>query len=75
MRLKRRFFFLAGVLLIVGLATAGALLAGSYRGNSQSRVFHASDCRHYNCKACTVEFESRDAALGKGFRPCQICKP
>ena len=69
------FKILIGLVLVVFLMTAGMALAASYRGNSNSKVFHHSGCRHYNCKACTVELKSPKEAADKGFRPCKVCKP
>lgn len=66
-------------ILLIGLAAAvllaGPLSAGVYRGNHDSLIFHDASCRHYHCKACTVEFKSRDEALARGYRPCRVCKP
>ena len=66
---------LIGLVLVVFLLTAGIALAASYRGNSNSKIFHHFGCRHYNCKACTVELKSPKEAADKGFRPCKVCKP
>ncbi|MCP4746486.1 MAG: thermonuclease family protein [Desulfobacteraceae bacterium] len=49
--------------------------AGAYHGNSKSHVFHASTCRYFNCKNCTVVFHSKKNALATGFKPCQLCTP
>lgn len=49
--------------------------AGVYHGNRKSHVFHHSGCRYFNCKNCTVVFESRWAAVDDGYRPCGICRP
>ena len=46
-----------------------------YRGNVSSRIFHSSDCRYYNCSSCTAKFDTREAAIKAGYRPCKICKP
>ncbi len=48
---------------------------GSYSGNVNSKIFHHSGCRHFNCKACTAKFSSRDAAIRAGYRPCKVCNP
>jgi len=47
----------------------------AYHGNASSHVFHRANCRYYNCKNCTVVFQTREAALKAGYRPCKICKP
>lgn len=49
--------------------------SGAYHGNVDSGVFHASVCRHYDCKNCVKSFSSREAAIAAGYRPCGICKP
>jgi len=48
---------------------------GIYHGNTKSKIFHKSSCRHYNCKNCTRTFNSREEAIQAGYRPCKICKP
>ena len=51
----------------IGKYTASA---GGYHGTVKSHVFHSPNCRHYNCKNCTMEFASKSAAVGAGYRPC-----
>ena len=46
-----------------------------YHGNTDSKIFHQSSCRYFNCKNCTKVFDSRDAAIDAGYRPCKVCKP
>ena len=50
-------------------------LKTTLHGNIRSKVFHQSSCRYYNCKNCTVLFNSRTEAIAAGHRPCKICKP
>lgn len=69
MRNRRALFFLA--LLVPALA----LLAETYRGNTQSRVFHQSSCRYYTCRNCTATFGSAAEARKHGYRPCGVCQP
>ena len=57
------------------LVPALAVLAETYRGNTQSRVFHQSSCRYYSCKNCTATFSSAAEARKHGYRPCGICEP
>ncbi len=45
----------------------------TYHGNRRSKVFHGPWCHHYNCKNCTVVFETREAAVAAGFRPDGQC--
>jgi micrococcal nuclease len=51
------------------------LLGGKYHGNTSSHVFHKKDCKHFNCKNCTEVFDSREAAIKAGYRPCGGCRP
>ena len=62
------------VLPTVQVLAVNAVGAG-YRGNVQSRVFHAATCRYFTCKNCTAEFAVRAQALKAGFRPCTVCRP
>lgn len=47
--------------------------SGTYHGNVNSHVFHGSGCRDYNCRNCTVVFNSTQEATGAGFRPHKEC--
>jgi len=47
--------------------------SGVYHGNKKSHVFHGSGCQHYNCKNCTVVFNSVNDAIREGFRPHNQC--
>lgn len=60
------------VLLAAGLAVAQSPV---FHGNTTSYVFHRQGCRYFDCKHCTRVFESREAAVAAGFRPCRVCKP
>ena len=46
-----------------------------YHGNRRSNVFHQPSCKDFNCKNCTVLFQSRDEAINAGYRPCGGCRP
>ncbi len=48
---------------------------GAYHGNVRSMVFHGSNCKHYNCKNCVKRFDTREAAIRAGYRPCGNCRP
>ena len=50
-------------------------LMGSFHGNLKSKVFHNQGCRYYNCSNCTAVFDSREKAIGIGYRPCKLCNP
>ena len=52
-----------------------AIAQGPYHGNLRNKVFHGPWCQHYNCRNCTVVFESREEAIAAGYRPGGICKP
>ena len=43
-------------------------------GNVSSRIFHFSECDHYYCKNCTIEFKNVEVAIQAGFEPCRFCK-
>jgi len=47
----------------------------AYHGNVKSKKFHQSSCSYYDCKNCTVVFNTREAAIAAGYVPCGICKP
>ena len=49
--------------------------ASAYSGNAKTRIFHASGCRYFNCKACTVRFKSIEEARSSGYPPCTRCLP
>jgi len=50
-------------------------IIGAYHGNVSSHVFHASDCKYFNCKNCTKIFQDRDSAINSGYKTCTICNP
>jgi lipopolysaccharide export system permease protein len=43
-------------------------------GDARHRIFHFSECRHYHCEHCTIEFRNLDVALDSGFSPCEFCQ-
>lgn len=65
----------AAVLIVVVLAAINVTAAATYHGNTDSKIFHKSSCRYYNCKHCTKEFDNREEAIRAGYRPCKVCKP
>jgi hypothetical protein len=67
--------FLALLLVLAVRAATLVLAAGPYHGNVESRIFHQSTCRYYNCEKCTKVFETREAAIDAGYRPCKVCEP
>jgi endonuclease YncB( thermonuclease family) len=48
-------------------------VVGPFRGNAQSRVYHAPTCPNYSCKNCTQVFQTEAAAREAGFRPAGDC--
>lgn len=66
---------LFAVATVLALATGAAIAAAKYHGNTSSMIFHQSSCRYYNCKNCTMDFNTREAAIAAGYRPCKVCKP
>lgn len=60
------------VLVLVSLAFAAQTAPLS--GNPNSKIYHNSSCRYYTCKACTVQFPTREAAEQQGYRACKVCK-
>ena len=63
---------LTGFLLLATVAVAAQAV---YRGNVQTGIFHQQSCRYFSCNNCTAVFDSREAALQAGFRPCKVCRP
>jgi methylphosphotriester-DNA--protein-cysteine methyltransferase len=64
--------------LLIAILVSTVITAQSgvlYRGNVDSKIFHQSSCRYFNCKSCTATFSSREAAINAGYRPCKVCKP
>lgn len=48
---------------------------GDYIGNKNSKKFHLPSCRTLPTEKNRVYFESRDAAISKGYDPCKNCNP
>ena len=71
-RLRRVAIALTISVLASGLAVSAAV---KLHGNTDSKIFHESTCRYYNCKNCTKDFDTREAAIRAGYRPCKVCKP
>jgi len=44
-------------------------------GNTETLVFHKSDCNFAESKNCTAVFNTRDDAAKDGYKPCGICNP
>jgi len=59
----------------VNEALAGGLVkrTGPLHGNRQSRLYHAASCKNYNCKNCTVSFQTTSDAVRAGYRPAADC--
>ena len=56
-------------------AERNVIKTGRYHGNVRSMVFHGPNCKDYNCKNCVKPFDTREAAIRAGYRPCGQCKP
>lgn len=67
------FLVFIAIFLSIAAGVMGEVVV--YHGNSKSYVFHKPGCRYYNCKKCTVEFNTRDEAIAAGYKPCKVCKP
>lgn len=66
--------FLAVIVLVLFVTPT---LASTYLANTKSGKFHFSDCRtikHPNA-VHFVSYESRDACIADGFKPCGVCRP
>ena len=48
---------------------------GKLLGNTETQVFHKSDCNFAESKNCTAVFNARDDAIKEGYNPCGICNP
>ncbi|MHC1724734.1 MAG: thermonuclease family protein [Syntrophobacteraceae bacterium] len=46
-----------------------------YHGNTIDHVFHAPECKHYDCPTCIVPFKTRSEAIRARYKPCGICGP
>ncbi|MBO4317793.1 MAG: hypothetical protein J5855_05915 [Mailhella sp.] len=51
-----------------------AQTARPLHGNTDSKVFHAWDCFHYKCTACTAVFNSAHDAEMAGYHACRVCE-
>lgn len=47
----------------------------SYHGNPKSLIYHASNCKYYNCGNCTKSFDTCAEAEQNGYAACRICSP
>ncbi|NOR25366.1 MAG: hypothetical protein GQ542_13455 [Desulforhopalus sp.] len=45
----------------------------AFHGNVKSKVFHGKLCQHFNCKNCTIGFETKIKALKAGYRAHNQC--
>ncbi|MDL2285126.1 endonuclease Q family protein [Desulfovibrio sp. OttesenSCG-928-F07] len=53
--------------------TAYAATKAQYRGNINSKKYHNSSCRYFNCKNCVVVLSSPAEARKKGYIACKVC--
>lgn len=56
---------------------AKARVTVSYIGNRRSHIFHRAGCHYVRRmnEGNKVEFDNRDEAIDKGYRPCLKCCP
>lgn len=66
---------LAAALHESGEAAVSSAALADYHGNVDSKIFHKSSCRYYNCKKCTKVFKTKQEATDAGYRACKVCKP
>lgn len=62
---------LAATLICASLAFAEG--GAAVKGNRDSKIYHKPACKHYNAKACTVEFKSEAEARKAGYTGCKQC--
>ncbi len=46
-----------------------------YIAKKKGKVFHRPDCRFAKRIKNKIILKSRRSALGKGYKPCKVCKP
>ena len=53
------------------------LYAGKYIGNYNSMIFHKTDCSSVSRMSAhnKIIIETRQEALERGFKPCELCNP
>jgi endonuclease YncB( thermonuclease family) len=54
-------------------APAARSADGYFRGNTNSRLYHAASCPNAKCRNCTRLFTSEDEARRAGFKPAGDC--
>jgi methylphosphotriester-DNA--protein-cysteine methyltransferase len=72
--MKRR--NLLKVLMAATLVCASVTFAANgamVKANKKSKVYHKSECRHYNAKGSTVEFQAEADAIQAGYKACKQC--
>lgn len=67
--------FRRGTISVTTSKPKAAAESMGYRGNVESKKFHAPSCRYYESKRCTAVFQRREEAVRSGYVPCGICKP
>lgn len=45
-----------------------------YRGNPDTKVYHAAGCRYFTSKGASKQFGTEQEATRAGYRPCKVCK-
>lgn len=61
----------------MALSIATPALASDYLANTKSGKFHFVNCRTIKHPDAPhfVPYDSRDAAIADGYKPCGVCKP
>lgn len=55
---------------VIQVAGQGMLI----HAESYHKLFHLPQCEQYDCKNCTIQFNSVQVAQEAGFAPCPFCK-
>ena len=70
-------FFAAILTATIFLTAIQIVFAASYVGNKNSKIFHYNNCKWVDKMQFEnqIVFNSRDEAVGNGYRPCKKCSP
>jgi len=71
--MKRMYFGVIFVLTFTMLMSSN-VFGAPVKCNAKSKKCHVNGCRYYNCKNCTVKFESIKKASKKGDQECKVCR-
>ncbi len=51
-----------------------SMVERKFLGNTDSLVFHTSECKFSKSKKCTAVFSTREEAVQNGYKPCSKCQ-